>query len=178
MHFPKIFASDNLFLPHVATDFSNVKNLQKKVGVITCFDAPHRIFDAILRDSVDENGTHFPLTEAGKAAILANSANATALFQISPASLLFGSWDSTGISGGLGEKYTRCVVSELVGVNCLVADRAGTRIDPLNAEKNQSPDKILKTSDDELWKELKKSRKKFDKPSEINHSSVPLGWGE
>jgi len=171
----KDLEAGNIFLPHVETDFSDVKDLAKIVGKITCFDAPHRIFDAILRDSVDETGNHFPFTEAGKAAILACSANATAIFEISPASLLLGSWDSTGITGGLGEKYTRCVVSELTGINCREADRAGTRIDPLNAEKNQNPSKILDKNEDKLWSQLKQSRKKFDKPSEINHSSVP--WG-
>ena len=166
-----------IFLPHVETAFPE-DQLQKSVGrggKLTCFDAPHRIFDAILRDSVDDSGKHFPLTPVGEAVIKASSQNATALFDVSPASLLFGSWDSTGISGGLGEKYSRCVVSELVGINAVEGVRAGTRIDPLNAERSQKPDAILTETKDALWKELKKSRKKFDKPSEINHSSVP--WG-
>lgn len=166
-----------LHLPHLETDFSAVEGLEKEIGKITCFDAPHRIFDAILRDSVDASGVHFPLTNQGRAVIKADSKNATAIFQVSPASLLFGSWDSTGVSGGLGEKYTRCVVSELVGINIEQAIRAGTRIDPLNSEKNQNPDAILKATKDEMLALLKKSRKKFDKPSEINHSSVPWEGG-
>lgn len=166
-----------LHLPHLETDFSAVEGLEKEIGKITCFDAPHRIFDAILRDSVDASGVHFPLTNQGRAVIKADSKNATAIFQVSPASLLFGSWDSTGVSGGLGEKYTRCVVSELVGINIEQAIRAGTRIDPLNSEKNQNPDAILKATEDVMLALLKKSRKKFDKPSEINHSSVPWEGG-
>jgi CRISPR-associated protein Csb1 len=168
--------AENIFIPHVATDFSGA-GLLKPVGRenrITCFDAPHRVFDAILRDSMLED-KHFPLSAVGQAVLQASAQNATPLFDVSPASLLFGSWDSTGVSGGLGEKYGRCVVSELVGINAEKGIRAGTRVDPLNAEKNQSPDKILTETKDDLWKELKKSRKKFDKPSEINHSSVP--WG-
>jgi CRISPR-associated protein Csb1 len=167
----------NLHLPHLETDFSAVEGLEKEIGKITCFDAPHRIFDAILRDSVDASGVHFPLTNQGRAVIKADSKNAAAIFQVSPASLLFGSWDSTGVSGGLGEKYTRCVVSELVGINIEKAIRAGTRIDPLNSEKNQNPDAILRATEDEMLALLKKSRKKFDKPSEINHSSVPWEGG-
>jgi CRISPR-associated protein Csb1 len=167
----------NLHLPHLETDFSAVEGLEKEIGKITCFDAPHRIFDAILRDSVDASGVHFPLTNQGRAVIKADSKNAAAIFQVSPASLLFGSWDSTGVSGGLGEKYTRCVVSELVGINIEQAIRAGTRIDPLNSEKNQNPDAILKATEDVMLALLKKSRKKFDKPSEINHSSVPWEGG-
>ena len=165
--------SGNIFLPHVVTDFSGLEDrLHKPIGQITCFEAPHRIFDAILRDSVDASGTHFPFTAEGKAAITANSRDASALFAISPASLLFGSWDSTGVTGGLGEKYTRCVVSELVAVNTERAVRAGTRIDPLNSAGELDPADILKSSKDPMWQALSKNRK-MKKPSELNHSSVP-----
>ncbi len=162
-----------LKLPHLETDFGGIDGLLKEIGKITCFEAPHRIFDAILRDSVNEKGIHFPLTELGQKVIHSNAKDATAIFQVSPASLLFGSWDSTGVSGGLGEKYTRCVVSEVVGINTEQATRAGTRIDPLNLSVSIQPDKILKDTKDEMWTQIAKSRKKFDKPSEINHSSVP-----
>jgi CRISPR-associated protein Csb1 len=162
-----------LKLPHLETDFGGIEGLVKEIGKITCFEAPHRIFDAILRDSVNEKGIHFPLTELGQKVIHSNAKDATAIFQVSPASLLFGSWDSTGVSGGLGEKYTRCVVSEVVGINTEQATRAGTRIDPLNLSVSIQPDKILKDTKDEMWTQIAKSRKKFDKPSEINHSSVP-----
>jgi CRISPR-associated protein Csb1 len=162
----------NIFLPHVVTDFSNLEGLKKPIGEITCFQAPHRIFDAIIRDSVDAQGKHFPFTAEGEAAIKANSRDASALFKISPASLLFGSWDSTGVSGGLGEKYTRCVVSELVAVNVERAERAGTRVDPLNVAASEDPGKILKDTKDEMWEMIAKNRKKFEKPSRLNHSSV------
>jgi CRISPR-associated protein Csb1 len=162
-----------LKLPHVETNFGGIDGLVKEIGKITCFDAPHRIFDAILRDSVNEKGIHFPLTDLGQKVINSNAKDASAIFQVSPASLLFGSWDSTGISGGLGEKYSRCVVSEVVGINAEQATRAGTRIDPLNLASQIQPDKILKDTQDEMWTQLAKSRKKIDKPSEINHSSVP-----
>lgn len=166
--------SEKIHIPHVSTDFSKVEGLAKDIGTITCFDAPHRIFDAIIRDSIDSSGTHFPFTDQGTAAINATSKNATAIFQISPASLLLGSWDSTGVSGGLGEKYTRCVVSELVGINCLEASRGGVRVDPLNIAASLKPDEIQSKEKDAMWAELKK-KSKFSKPSEINHSSVP--WG-
>lgn len=162
----------NIFLPYIVTDFSAVQGLLKPIGAITCFEAPHRIFDAIIRDSVDDQGTHFPFTAEGEAAIKANSRDASALFAISPASLLFGSWDSTGVSGGLGEKYTRCVVSELVAVNTERAERAGTRIDPLNIAASEDPKNILEETKDEIWSMIAKNRKKFEKPSRLNHSSV------
>lgn len=162
----------NLKLPHLETDFTGIKELEKEIGTITCFEAPHRIFDAILRDSVDVNGIHFPFTTEGTAATKANSKNATAIFQVSPASLLFGSWDSTGVSGGLGEKYTRCVVSELVAINTEQAERAGTRVDPLNIAASEDPAKILAKTKDVMWATIAKNRKKFEKPSRLNHSSV------
>jgi CRISPR-associated protein Csb1 len=166
-----------LKLPHLETDFSQVEGLVKKIGKITCFEAPHRIFDAILRDSVNGDGKHFPLTELGQKVINANAKDATAIFRVSPASLLFGSWDSTGVSGGLGEKYTRCVVSELVGINAEQAARSGTRIDPLNIAGAIDPEKILKESKDEMWSLIAKNRKNLKKPSELNHSSVPWEGG-
>lgn len=171
----------NIFLPHVVTDFSGIdKDLEKPIGSITCFEAPHRIFDAIIRDSVDDKEKHFPFTDEGKAAIKANSKNATAIFQISPASLLFGSWDSTGVSGGLGEKYTRCVVSELVAVNIdKETFRAGTRVDPLNIAK-ESFAEVMKSEigkNDAAWSALAikaaAKKKKLENASDINHSSVP-----
>jgi len=166
-----------LHLPHLETDFSCVPNLEKFVGTITCFEAPHRIFDAILRDSVDDKGVHFPLTDLGKKVIKANARDATPIFQVSPASLLFGSWDSTGVSGGLGEKYTRCVVSEVVGINIEQATRSGTRIDPLNVAAAIDPDKILKDSKDAMWTQIAKNRKNLKKPAELNHGSVPWEGG-
>lgn len=169
--------SKKLKLPHVATDFSGVADLVKGVGEITCFEAPHRIFDAILRDSVDAKGTHFPLTDLGRRAVQANSKDASTIFQVSPASLLFGSWDSTGISGGLGEKYTRCVVSEVVGINVEQAVRSGTRIDPLNVAAAIDPALILKETKDAMWTDIAKNRKNLKKPAELNHGSVPWEGG-
>lgn len=166
-----------LKLPHLETDFEGIEGLVKEIGKITCFEAPHRIFDAILRDSVNEKGIHFPLTELGQKVINSNAKDATAIFQVSPASLLFGSWDSTGVSGGLGEKYTRCIVSELVGINAEQAVRAGTRIDPLNLAGSIDPAKILKETRDNMWILIAENRKSLKKPSELNHSSVPWEGG-
>jgi CRISPR-associated protein Csb1 len=174
--------AEKIFLPHVVTDFSGIANeLEKPLGAVTCFDAPHRIFDAILRDSVDQNETHFPFTEEGKAAIKANSKNATAVYEISPASLLFGSWDSTGVSGGLGEKYTRCVVSELVAIKCdeqadpitQQRNRSGVRRDPLNIAASVDCVKIAKDHSMDQWaqRQAKTSRDKAS-AAVINHGNV------
>lgn len=165
----------NLQLPYIESDFSNVKDLEKTVGKLTCFDCPHRAFDAILRDSVDKDGNPFPATEAGQLIVKANSANATALFQVSPGSLLFGSWDSTGLSGGLGEKFTRCVVSELVGINSIEGERGGFRIDPLNSSGEVDCKKIADSENFDIWKNRQtKSKKDKAKASVVNHGNIVI----
>ena len=163
--------AEKLKLPHAFTDFSDLKDLPKPIGKITTLETPHRIFDAIIRDS-EMDGVRFPNTEAGKAVVKANSKNATPLFQYDPTSLLFGSWDSTGVSGGLGEKFTRCVVSEIVAINSFQASRRGTRIDPLNASKDVG---ITRSSKDKLEWEVKGEAKEKGilKASELNHGSIP-----
>lgn len=165
----------NLHLPHAVTDFSEAKDLAKTVGKITSLETPHRIFDAIIRDS-ELNGTRFPYTDAGKAVVAANGRNATALFQYDPTSLLFGSWDSTGVSGGLGEKYTRCVVSEIVAINAFEAKRKGTRVDPFNTASAAPIKEIQAATDDQVWKSMiakgEKKKKDMSKPSSINHGNI------
>jgi CRISPR-associated protein Csb1 len=165
----------NIHLPHIETDFTAVKGLEKEVGKLTCFDCPHRAFDAILRDSVDASGTVFPATDAGQRIVKANSADATALFQVSPASLLFGSWDSTGLSGGLGEKFTRCVVSELVGVNSIEGERGGFRVDPLNSSADVDCKKIADEAKFEIWRNRQSQSKKDKvKASVVNHGNIVI----
>ena len=44
---------------------------------------------------------------------------ATPLLRYAPHCLVFGMWDSTGPRGGLGVKFSRAVVSEVVGVNAV-----------------------------------------------------------
>ena len=44
----------------------------------------------------------------------AKPSDATALLEASPTALLFGAWHSTGEGGGLGAKFARCLVSEIV----------------------------------------------------------------
>lgn len=168
--------AENIFLPHVVTDFAGIELLKSvgKEGKITCFDAPHRIFDAIIRDSMHA-GKHFPFTSEGAAAIKSSARDATAIFGLSPASLLFGSWDSTGVSGGLGEKYARCVVSELVGINVEQGIRAGLRRDPLEVAA-EAYGIVAKGVKDEVWEILKKKNPNLKNSSHINHSSVP--WGK
>lgn len=140
------------------------------VGKVTSLQVPHRLADAILRDS-QIDGVDFRRSEQGKVLNTVSLANATPIFQLCPTALVFGMWDSTGPKGGLGPKFERAVVSEVVGIGAEVGDLLrGVRRDPFEAS-NKVP--ILKTSALD-WKVADDPKAKgVVKPSEVNHSSVP-----
>lgn len=141
------------------------------IGKITSLQVPHRLADAILRDS-RVNGTDFRRSKEGRALNTVSLANATPLFELCPTALLFGMWDSTGPKGGLGPKFERAVVSEIVGIGAQVGDLLrGVRKDPFEAS-NKVP--IIKNSAFD-WKVSDDSKAKgVVAPSAVNHSSVPF----
>ena len=104
-----------LQFPVISVDFGGVDGLGD-LEQITSLQAPHRVADALLRDSIDEHGMPFRQTAVGKACTDARPNHATAMYQYCPTALLFGVWDSTGPRGGLGTKFQRVLVSEIVGV--------------------------------------------------------------
>lgn len=176
------------FVPHVVVDFSDHdpidadseanNRLIDAVGKLTSLQVPHRLADAILRDSM-LNGTPFRSSEKGKTLNRVSAANATPLFEMCPTVLLFGMWDSTGPKGGLGAKFERAIVSEVVGIGAEVADlRRGVRRDPLEI---RAAAKVIKNAD-KSWRmahEQEKGGKKVwetgaTEPSKVNHSSVPF----
>ena len=106
---------------------------------ITVLDAPHRVFDAIFRDSEvpaanNKLAVGFAGTPAGQAIATASLANATPLYEWSPTSLLFGCWNSANdkvpgkIKGNL--KFARAIVSEIVGYEIEQGVRVGGKGDP------------------------------------------------
>ena len=92
-----LWADKRLSLPVIAVDFSKVA---ADVGRVTSLTAPHRVADALLRDSL-LNGTLFRLSELGRSFTDATPRNAAPLFRVCPTGLVFGVWDSTGPKGGL-----------------------------------------------------------------------------
>jgi CRISPR-associated protein Csb1 len=58
----------------------------------------------------------------GKSLAKAKPENASPLLETSPTALLFGAWHSTGEGGGLGAKFSRCLVSEIAGINVPVQE--------------------------------------------------------
>lgn len=182
---------DALPLPYVTVDFSDagLHPLER----ITSLDAPHRVYDAILRDSFLD-GVPFMQSEQGRRLAAAKPADATALLELSPTALIFGAWHSQGEGGGLGAKFPRALVSEIIGVDTPVevemdprartseprnaGRRTGSRIDPLGVLRKVEVFKGpagWSTEQDGAGQGAKKVR-----PSEINHSNIapsiqPLG---
>lgn len=148
------------------------------VGTITSLEAPHRIADAILRDS-RLGGERFRDTEEGRVLDSASIANCTALFGLCPTALIFGLWDSTGPLGGLGTKFQRTVVGEIIGVDIETGVRPSSRIDPLGIQLNAGP---LYQLEEGGWtldpaeavqaKGKAVTVGKEGKPSEANHGNV------
>jgi CRISPR-associated protein Csb1 len=175
-------------IPHVVVDFSQHDpeegskaqegKLIDAVGKVTSLQVPHRLADAILRDS-EANGKPFRDSDQGKALNRVSLNNATPLFQMCPTALLFGMWDSTGPKGGLGPKFERAMVSEIVGVGAEWQNdyRArGVRRDPFEI---RAAVKVVKSADKSwrLAQEKEKEGKKVwetgaTEPSKVNHSSV------
>jgi len=114
-------------LPVISVDFTGKVD---GVRTITSLEAPHRISDAILRDS-ETDGIAFRESEAGKSFTDASTRDATALFGWCPTALIYGIWDSTGPKGGLGAKFQRSIVSEIIGINVQEGKKTKSRIDPL-----------------------------------------------
>lgn len=141
------------------------------VGCITSLQVPHRLADAILRDSQTKDGIEFRKSDKGKALNTVSQQNATALYQVCPSALIFGMWDSTGPKGGLGAKFERAIVSEVVGVGASVGDLLrGVRRDPLEV---RAAVKVLKGVD-KNWSLALANAKGAVPPSKVNHSSVPF----
>jgi CRISPR-associated protein Csb1 len=183
---------DGLPIPYVEVDFTEAR--LDGISKITSLDAPHRVYDAILRDSLYEDKP-FMESDIGQRLAKANAEDASALLETSPTALLFGAWHSTGQGGGLGAKFARCLISEIVGIDVPVEDvvvdqrtgevgvrtsgrRAGSRIDPLGVLRKV---KVFKGADG--WSTTKVGAGKNARevrPSEINHGNIapsvqPLG---
>lgn len=171
--------SHTISLPMVEVDFS--QSAAPEVGRLTVLETPHRIADAILRDS-QLGGTRFRESEVGKRLDQVSARNARVLFELCPTALLFGMWDSTGPRGGLGAKFARAIVSEIVGIGAVKGVRTSSRIDPLQILKIAGP--VYRTGDGDWTLEAKSERGgkvKVDpgqRPSEVNHGNIPPTIGE
>ena len=183
-----------LRFPFARVDFTSAKHDDPALdlstlggdGYITTLEAPHRLADALLRDSLID-GKPFRYTDAGRRFTEASQANATSLFTLCPSSLVFGLWDSTGPKGGLGSKFQRAIVSEVVGIGVELGTRTSSRIDPTGIEKTEiyeakqpgeggSQDWTADPAEAKLEKKqpmlLKRGGEKAGSPAVINHGNV------
>lgn len=161
-----------------------------KHGWVTSLTAPHRIHDAILRDS-NLNGTRFRDSDIGKEVVAARVHNATAFYRWCPTALLFGTWDSNAGEGLESAKIPRAVVSEIIGVDITAGVRTASRLDPLGIKaqsgtiyrrtdggwalkEKDSDDGYIGATSDDLEKDSDGNPKKFGKgkPSDINHGNI------
>ena len=168
-----------LSFPVPFVDFRGESDLDD-LGRITVLEAPHRLADAIFRDSLLE-GTLFRLSEMGRAITDARPGNATEMFRYAPTALLFGQWDSTGPKGGLGSKFQRAYVSEIVGLDAHIGRKVGSRIDPLQIERaaavvyeHSDPQQRWTLDREEAVQEKGKPKLvgSDGRPSEINHGNI------
>lgn len=151
---------------------------------VSDWEAPHRIFDATLRDSFDGDEL-FRTGAVGRSITEATSRNAAALAHHSPHTLLFGGWDSTGPKGGRGAKYERALTSEIVALDVRTGVKTASRVDPLRVERAagtiyQSATDVGWTLDEREADRDGAKAKVYDRqgkgdvgrPSQLNHGNV------
>lgn len=160
---------------------------------VTSLEAPHRIADALFRDSLLD-GKMFRQSDTGKLLDHAGVANAAGIFGICPTALLFGFWDSTGRRGSLGVKFQRAITSEIIGYDAVPGKKTASRIDPAGVEihagylftrgvqDDEHPDWTLDPND--AAKDGRGNPKRYDRrgqggtpgyPSKANHGNVTPG---
>lgn len=172
-------------LPLIEVDFQKAnENFRNLLPNLTSLDVPHRLADAILRDSLLSDGTRFSKSRYAQRWGKSNLWNATAVYELCPTALLFGMWGSPEKPGGLGAKFERAFVSEIVAVDVvsnmpektdakdpevrkdIVNKRVGFRIDPLNARSS-----VLVKQNEGGSFQVGTGKK----PSEINHGNILFG---
>jgi CRISPR-associated protein Csb1 len=149
---------------------------------VTTLTAPHRVYDAIFRDS-ELDGKPFQKSEVGRRLVDSRVSNATALYEFSPTVLFLGAWDSHGGAGVKSAKIPRALTSEIIGFKAVSGTRSSSRVDPLGIERGnrtiyKHPTDSWTFSKDEAVKDDKGKAVAFGKegkagkPSSIGHGNV------
>jgi len=165
-------------LPLLEARFDQEPLLKK--FTVSSLDAPHRVADAIFRDSLLDVKI-FRKSDKGQILDTADVRNATGLFGLCPTALVFGLWDSTGPRGGLGAKFQRAIVSEMTGYGAIAGVKTSSRIDPAQIMLGAGPLHHRKHPSDDAPDWMRDSKAggknlgKDGKPSEANHGNVTPG---
>lgn len=169
-----------LKFPLIEVDFAGTGAAE--VGKVTALEAPHRVFDALFLacevESPQDKSKRVPFrprkagqsaSEFGKRLERSSAANATALFELCPTALVFGAWDSHGARGGLGEKFQRALVSEIVGIGFEAGKRPASRLDPVI---RTTKDLLVQDLPDGSWRLAAEGAKNTKKLSEVGLGNV------
>ncbi len=157
-----------------------IETMIKGYGRVTVLQAPHRLYDSILRDS-ELDGVRFWHSELGHRLMAARLQSATALYEYCPQMLLFGGWHSQAESGGRGAKIPRALVSEIIGLNVQEGIRPASRVDPLGVGLDAGP--VYRAADaNRQWTLEPEAARKNEKgeaerygegkPSNIGHGNI------
>lgn len=149
----------------------------------TDLELPHRAFDGHIRAGTVD-GVPVTAHAAYRAARDASPRNARALLEMSPGSLVFGSWDSTRKTHQ--GRYRSALVGEIIGVLANQSDnvrkeslRGGARVDPVGMSVQLKGDdllSILNLQRDELSPKLiEKIEKAAKRPKASSASTLGLG---
>ncbi|MGL4174299.1 MAG: type I-G CRISPR-associated RAMP protein Csb1/Cas7g [Actinomycetota bacterium] len=109
---------------------------------------PHRVFDAHIR-SGSVNGAPVTSVKAYRNIRNANPANARALLDASPSTLVFGGWDSSRSSRQ--GRWRSALVGEIIGFcdGGEPARRGGARVDPVGMKIQLSNKDLIALADDQ-----------------------------
>ncbi len=170
---------EELKFPLVRVDFSKIPELED-LDSISTLQAPHRVADALLRDSLLDN-VPFRMSPIGRAVTDARPDHATSMYAHCPTALIFGVWDSTGPKGGMGSKFQRALVSEIVGIGAEPGVKTASRLDPAQISSGvkiyQDPkdanDWVSAESGDIKKMKLFGDGKKAGRAAAINHGNIP-----
>jgi len=149
-------------LPHVQVTYGEGDQAQ----VYTDLVLPHRVFDAHVRAGTVD-GTPTTQTDRYRAVRDAEPADARALLEVSPITLVLGGWDSSRKSRQ--GRWRSALVGEIIGfVPAAAVDdpglRGGARIDPVGMQM-QVPGAALKQMAEAQQSEL--SAKNFERVSKL-----------
>ena len=168
-------AIDNkkLDIPLIRVDFTAADLPRQIDAPITSLTVPHRLADAILRDSEIENGVLFKDSDYAKQWSSASLANATPIWNLCPTALILGMWGSPE-RAGVGNKFARALVSEIVGIDVVYGVRTGSRIDPLGIVASVQ----VINEDKGNWRFPSADEKGAVNPSDIGHSNIPPSFAK
>ena len=164
------YDSGSIPIPVIEVNLSKTAEFPKPLPNLSSLEVPHRLADAILRDSVLPDGTRFQKSSYAAAWSRANLWNATPIYELCPTALLFGMWGSPDKPGGLGAKFERAYVSEIVAVDFTMPEvRNGFRIDPIEIRKAVT----LRETEDGFALATAKDKDAVV-PSKLNHGNIPF----